>query len=236
MRNVEIYRESELSVDDVLAVGADHVAVATGARWSAELSNGATSEPLAKAGSTAQILTPDDVMDGRLPQGPTLIFDDDNYYMGSVLAEHLRGAGPDVTLVTPADKVSAWSDNTDERWRVQRRLLDLEVGIVTAHALHDVADGEAVLSCVYTGRERPVAAQSVVLVTRRKPNDGLYRDLQRSMEAGAEGAPRSLSRIGDCEAPAIIAAAVYAGHRYARELDTDVNSDNPLKYDRVFSE
>jgi len=236
MRNVEIYRESELSVEDVLAVGADHVAVATGARWSADLSNGATYEPLAKAGSAALILTPDDVMDGRLPHGPTLIFDDDNYYMGSVLAEHMRGAGLDVTLVTPADKVSAWSENTAERWRVQRRLLDLEVGIVTSHDLQKVADGQAVLSCAYTGREHQVAAQSVVLVTRRRPNDGLYRGLQRCMETGAEGAPRSLSRIGDCEAPAIIASAVYAGHRYARELDTDVNSDNPLKYDRVFSE
>ena len=28
-----------------------------------------------------------------------------------------------------------------------------------------------------------------------------------------------LSRIGDCLAPSTIAAAVYDGHRYARELD-----------------
>ena len=236
MGNVEIYRESELTSDDVLAVGADHVAVATGARWSADLSNGAIYQPLAVAGSAPQILTPDDVMDGRLPSGPALIFDDDGYYMGSILAEHLRGAGLDVTLATPADKVSGWSENTAERWRVQRRLLDLEVDIVTSHDLRRVADGEASLGCVYTGREHQVAAQSVVVVTRRRPNDGLYRALQRCMEIGAEGAPRSVTRIGDCEAPAIIAAAVYAGHRYARELDTDVNSDNPLKYDRVFSE
>ena len=31
IRNVEVYRESELTVDDVLAVGAEHVAIATGA-------------------------------------------------------------------------------------------------------------------------------------------------------------------------------------------------------------
>ncbi|MFT5549883.1 MAG: dimethylamine/trimethylamine dehydrogenase, partial [Candidatus Azotimanducaceae bacterium] len=43
-------------------------------------------------------------------------------------------------------------------------------------------------------------------------------------------------RIGDCEAPAIIAAAVFAGHRYARELDTEVDPDNRMKYDRVFYE
>ncbi len=31
--NVEIFRESRLSAEDVFAVGADHVAIATGAHW-----------------------------------------------------------------------------------------------------------------------------------------------------------------------------------------------------------
>jgi len=34
------------------------------------------------------------------------------------------------------------------------------------------------------------------------------------------------------EAPAIIAAAVHAGHRYATELDTMVDNDEPLRHDR----
>jgi len=29
---------------------------------------------------------------------------------------------------------------------------------------------------------------------------------------------------------------VFAGHRYARELDTEVDPDNRIKYDRVFFE
>ena len=74
------------------------------------------------------------------------------------------------------------------------------------------------------------------MVTQRKPNDGLYQELQQRMEAGGEGLPKSVSRIGDCEAPAIIAAAVYAGHRYARELDATIDADNPLKHDRLFFE
>ncbi len=57
---------------------------------------------------------------------------------------------------------------------------------------------------------------SVVMVTARLPNDGLYRAL-----AERQAGPPSLCRIGDCDAPAIIAAAVYAGHRYARELDSN---------------
>ena len=53
------------------------------------------------------------------------------------------------------------------------------------------------------------------------------------MGGDASVRPFTLNRIGDCEAPAIIAAATYAGHRYARELDTTPDIDEPLKHDRV---
>jgi len=236
MPNVEIFRESELTADDILAVGADHVAIATGAHWRTDKYNGSIYETISEPGSSPQILTPDEIMAGRLPQGPTLVYDADHYYMGGVLAERLRDEGLPVMLVTPNEKVSAWGENTTERWRVQRRLLELDVDIVTGHVLNTFDGSEAVLKCAYTGRERRTEVEAVVMVSQRKPNDGLYHDLLERIEAGADGAPLSLTRIGDCEAPAIIAAAVYAGHRYARELDTTVNADNPLKHDRLFFE
>ncbi len=234
MPNVEIFRESELSADDVLAVAADHVAVATGARWRVDKFDGERYQAIAEAGSAAQILTPDDVMAGRLPQGPTLLFDDDNYYLGGVLAERLRREGLQVTLVTPAELVSAWCDFTSDRQRIERRLLELEVDIVTAHDLMSFGDEEALLNCVYTGRERRLAAAAVVMVSQRSPNDALYHEIRRHVDEGSDGAPLSVKRIGDCEAPAIIAAAVYAGHRYARELDTTPDADNPLRHERIF--
>jgi len=36
---------------------------------------------------------------------------------------------------------------------------------------------------------------------------------------GKAGAP-NVARIGDCDAPGAIFAAVYAGHRFAQEIDT----------------
>jgi dimethylamine/trimethylamine dehydrogenase len=39
----------------------------------------------------------------------------------------------------------------------------------------------------------------------------------------------SVTRIGDCNTPSTIAAAVYAGHRYARELDQPVREGVPFK-------
>jgi dimethylamine/trimethylamine dehydrogenase len=58
--------------------------------------------------------------------------------------------------------------------------------------------------------------------------------LQRSLESGGDYRPDSVTRIGDCLTPTIIAGAVFSGHRYARELDTEVDPDNRMKYDRVF--
>ena len=153
--------------------------------------------------------------------------------MGSVLAERLSLEGLTVTLATPADVVSSWSGNTGERARVQGRLLDLGVELITAHELQDVRSGDVTLACSYSGRARSVEADSVVLVGQRSANDVLYQELRKQVEMGAQGIPLSLKRIGDCDAPAIIAAAVYAGHRYAQDLDTDAEREQPVKYDRV---
>ena len=92
--------------------------------------------------------------------------------------------------------------------------------------LYGFEDREATLTCAYTGRDRRIAADAVVMVTARQPNDGLYRALSERLAAEVPAAPMSLRRIGDCDAPAIIAAAVYAGHRYARELDAPGEGSN----------
>jgi dimethylamine/trimethylamine dehydrogenase len=236
MTNVAVYRESDLGPDDVLAVGADHVVVATGAAWRRDGFGRTHPLGMADPGPAERIYTPDDVMAGRLPEGRVLLFDDDHYYMGAVVAERLRAAGLPVTLVTPEDKVAAWATYTAEQARTQKRLLDIDVEIVTAHALSAFDGRGATLSCVYTGRERRVEAGALVLVTARRPDDGLYRAVSQRVAAGAAGAPRTLRRIGDCDAPGIIAAAVYAGHRYARELDGPEGDPARVPHDRVFDE
>jgi dimethylamine/trimethylamine dehydrogenase len=228
MANVEIYRESELGADDVLATEADHVVIATGATWRRDGFGRFHPAGLADPGPAAQIFTPDDIMAGRLPGGRVVLFDDDHYYMGAVIAERLCAEGLPVTLVTPEDKVAAWGSYTAEQIRTQRRLLELGVGIVTAHGLTAFDGGEAVLACAYTGREQRITADAVVMVTARRPNDDLYHALRGRVE--------SLRRIGDCDAPAIIAAAVYAGHRYARELDAPEQDFADVPHDRVFDE
>jgi dimethylamine/trimethylamine dehydrogenase len=133
--------------------------------------------------------------------------------MGGVIAELLRGGGLDVTLVAPDGIVSSWCRLTEEQRRIQARLLAMGVRIEVSTALESVRDDSAVLACAFTGETREVAAGCVVMVTSRAPSDALYHALSERIE---------IARVGDCSAPGTIASAVYAGHRYARELDCEL--------------
>jgi dimethylamine/trimethylamine dehydrogenase len=210
--DVELALGSEVTADEVLGYGFDHVVVATGARWRADaVGRWHTSPPRLEPG--VELLTPDDLLAGRRPAGDrVVVYDDDHYYLGGVLAELLQREGRNVTLLTPASRVSDWTVHTLEQGRIQRRLLELGVEVRTSQALASAGGGTVVAACAYTGRETPLASDALVLVTARLPSDGLARELE---QRGLQG----VRTIGDAWSPSTIAAAVWDGHRYARELD-----------------
>jgi len=233
MPNVEVFRESRLTPDDVFDVAPDHVLVATGATWRNDRFDGEAFRSVVPKGVNADILTPDDVMEGTMPNANTVIvYDEDGYYMGGVVAEKLRAAGKVVTLVTPSDKVSAWAEMTSERWRIRTHLMQLGIKIELSQALESFDGQIAKLVCQYSETEKEIAAGAVVMVTQRIPNDGLYRALEERLQ-DVETKPFSLSRAGDCDAPAIIAAATYAGHKYAQHLGDRTISADKMRHDRV---
>jgi dimethylamine/trimethylamine dehydrogenase len=172
-------------------------------------------------------------MEGRLPSGPTLVYDEDNYYMGGVIAEKLKSAGIDVTFCTPSEVVSEWAGKTSERWRIRAHIMKLGIKTELAQALTAFDGKTATLICQFTGKEKQMPMHSVVMVTQRAPRDELYHNILALVDGEPDKLPFTLTRIGDCEAPAIIAAATYAGHRYARQLEEDVDLDQPLIHDRV---
>ena len=83
----------------------------------------------------------------------------------------------------------------------------------------------------YTDQTRAISANALVMVTARQPNDKLYRALETRRQEDAAIGIRSVTRIGDCEAPALIAASVYAGHRFAREFDMKPDSEISPRYE-----
>jgi dimethylamine/trimethylamine dehydrogenase len=229
MANVEIYFDSHLSADDILTFGFENVALATGSLWRRDGVARAhvVTLPIDPA---MPLFTPDDLMAGRLPQGRVVLFDDDHYYMGGVLAELLASAGIRVTLVTPSAYVSDWARNTLEQGAIHRRLASLGVGIVLNRAVTKIAAGGVATACVYTGQGLELPADAVVLVTSRLAEDGLWRELKARRNEWARNGIRSIKVIGDAEAPGPIAWATYAGHRYARELDAaDIGDALPFR-------
>jgi dimethylamine/trimethylamine dehydrogenase len=236
MPNVDVFLDNNLNAEDALSLGAEHIVVATGSKWRADGFGRYHNKPCPDLGPAEQVFTPNDIFIGRVPQGRAVVFDDDHYYMGSVLAEALVAQGVEVCFVTPENLVSAWGEMTDEQYQTQQRLIQLGVEIITAHGLDEFDGSNARLSCVYTERTRVVAADAVVLVTARIPTDGLYKEIAGKIESDTSGsvpAP-TLDKIGDCDAPAIIAAAIYAGHRYARELGTDREQSAVTRQDKLF--
>ena len=220
--NVEIARGSRLTADEILSYDFDHVAIATGARWRADGAGRwhASAIPLDPA---LPVSTPDDLMTTEaLPGERVVVFDDDHYYMGGVLAERLARAGASVTFVTPAARVSEWTVNTLEQERIQRRLLELDVTVRTCETLVSAGRDHARVACVYTDRERDLPCDALVLVTARLPCDELVGELVARVEPTSGPSVRA---VGDAWCPGTIAAAVWDGHRYAERLDAPDEGD-----------
>jgi len=214
---VDVYLDSELSAAQVLDFGFRHVIVATGARWRRD-GLGRQRTTAFRGSDLPGVVTPDDIMDGQVSEGPVLVYDDDNYYMGSVLALKLRAVGREVTLATNEGRAGHWSRYTAEQEFTIAALIEAGVDIVTNHGLEGFDGTEVRLACVFSGRTMTRPAGSLLSVTSRAPSDGLYFELADDPDRLAKNGIHSVSRIGDCAAPGSIAAAVYAGHRAARRL------------------
>ncbi len=234
MPNVEVYPASRLTAAQVLEFGADHVALATGAHWRQDgYGRHITS---AVPGSDAEhVLTPDAIMAGkRPPKGKTIIFDDDHYYMSSVIAELLRAEGHEVVLTTPATTIAAWTVHTLELGAVQDRMVEAGVELIPTTLLLSIEAGGVHLRDTLRHRDSEMAANGVVMITSRLPDDALYQELAAQPDAVKASGTRTLRAIGDAYGPGPIATAVYEGHRYARDLGQEGEPEFvPFRRERI---
>ena len=228
MDTVEVHRESPMSTEDILEFGFEHVAVATGSYWRRDGVARWHTQPIEIA-EGAQILTPDDLMAGLRPRGQRVVlFDDDHYYMGGVLGELLAKEGYDVHLLTPAPQVSAWTVNTMEVSKIQRRVLRAGITVHSNHTINSVAADHVLAMDVRIDQEVDVAADTVVMVTARLPQDALFLELEGKVGTGLT----SVRAIGDAWAPGTIAASVWQGRRFAEEFDEDLPSNDLVPFRR----
>jgi dimethylamine/trimethylamine dehydrogenase len=218
MGNVDIYRGSSVSAQDVIDFECDHVVIATGARWARQILD-ANAYPAGEIKGDA-VFTPDDILAGAEIEGPVVIYDFDHYYMGSCLAEMLRQQGKKVTIVTPANAVSAWTLMNNELGDIRRRMTELGVGTVFQHYLTGFSDGTVQLASIYRDNDvRSIDCGSLLIVGIRSATDSLHQALKSDADRMANAGIISLRSIGDCRAPGAIAHAVYSGHECARNID-----------------
>ena len=213
MGNVAMYTNSELDADAALSLGTDHIAIATGARWTKRLYSALEipSEPL----DLPQVFTPEDVFAGAVFGDRVLVFDYDNYYLGGVIAEHLATLGKQTHYATPAGHASAWTFMTNELPFVYQALSRSGVTLHTSTNLMRFDGTHAQLQNLFNAEPTELNVDAIVIVGHREPRDALYQSLISSAEGAAHS---SISLVGDALAPGAIVHAVHSGHSFAREL------------------
>ena len=227
--NVETYFDSTLDADSILEFGFENICIATGSKWRRD---GVSRQHVVPFPTSAAmpLFTPDDLMEGASPTGHIVIYDDDHYYMGGVLAELLIQKGCKVTLVTPAAYVSEWTLNTLEQHEIHRRLATMGVTIELNRGVTRIGKDQIETNCMFTDLRRPIGCDGVLLVSSRLENNAVYKDLKAREAEWADAGIKSVKLIGDANAPGPIAWATYAGHRYARELDgEDIGDALPFR-------
>ena len=140
--------------------------------------------------------------------------------MGNCLAEVLRSMGLDVTIVTNASAVSAWTFMNNELSEIRSRMIELGVRVELENTVSAFANGKVELTSIYRDKTvRSIDCTSLVIVGARKPNDALYQELLADPDKLKDAGIEDVRSIGDCRAPGAIVHAVYSGHECARTID-----------------
>jgi dimethylamine/trimethylamine dehydrogenase len=227
LTNVDIYRGNLLAAADILEIQPAHVVIATGARW-ARLLYSPLEIPVGELAGPG-VFTPDDIAAGVQLRNPVVVYDFDNYYMGSALAEHLAKGGHSVTYVTPAGHASAWGVMSNEQPQVHRALFSAGIALHTLSRVTAFEKDTVTLANQFTSSTTSLECASLVIVGTRFANDAPYAELMARKSEFGDAGIHSVTRIGDALAPGALVHAIYSGHRYARELDADAAA---LRYRR----
>ena len=214
MANVALFAQSEMTAGDVLEFGADHVVVATGARWTANLFS--PNEIPVPGIAAPRIYTPEDIAAGVAIEGPVAVFDFDNYYVGSAIAEALAARGLAVSYVTTAGTAAAWGVMTNELSLVHGAFHKAGIAYRTLEMVTGFDGSTLELAQIFSGARSTIAARSLVIVGQRAGGSALHEALAAADLAAA--GIRSLALTGDANAPGAIVHAVYQGHKTAEEL------------------
>lgn len=207
---VKVELGREVTPDLVLAEGPDAVVVATGAVWDRTGVSGLATEPI-PGWDQPHVVTPDQILTGaHAPGRRVLILDDESMWTAPGLAELLADRGHEVEIVTRWFHVMYNIAANVQSLVIFPRLFNKRIRLTPYTYVREI-DGRTVVTFhIFTTEEERREVDTVVVVTAKRSNDGLYRALQ--------GRVPELYAAGDCVAPRWIGEAVYEGHMLARAL------------------
>ena len=223
MSNVDVFLDSTMTAADVVETGASLVGIATGSAWRRDGVGRHTTDAI-PGSDRPHVLTPDDIMGGAEVDGPVVVYEDDHFYMASVVAEKLAADGHAVTVVTPGFTVARFTEFTLELVPIHRRLAEIGVRIVSNHKITRIDVDSVHVSDIYAGTDTTLECNNIIMVAGRTPNTSLYDELA-SKQADSR---QRVYALGDAHAPSTIAAAVYSGHAFARNLTVELDDKAPF--------
>jgi len=195
---VELNRRA--TADDIIAMNADYVILATGAAMEPHPFNGA---------ADGKVISAIDVLNGVLPQGSRMLVMGGGL-IGCEAALYLAQNGKKVTITTRREAGKLGGDISD---RSNRRMLlqmidsgDIEVLSGTIPVRFE----NGVVVARQSGTERTIEADRLIFSGRLMPRNGLAAEL--------EGKVAHLISVGDCVKPDTIMQAVWTSFNAVRLL------------------
>ena len=241
MKNVNVHLNvGKMLADDVLNYGADHVVIATGSYWRGD-GEGPGSTPIPGVDSSLPYcLTPEQIMAGKpVPGKRVLVLDGEGHFVGISLAEMLTDLGKEVTYVCDASEVVEYGVFTLEVANNKRMMFEKGIKTYRNHWLTRVSPGKVSMTYLYkygadltgpeaagavprrdNGGDFEIEIDAVILVTTRRSNDSLFRELKARKAEWAKNEIKDVYRVGDCKAPMQVGQAMWEGHRLGREFDS----------------
>jgi len=217
--NIEIYKESELTLSHINELGIDNIFLATGSSWRKDGIGRSRRKPI-QGLESLKVLTPEEaIKESKNLSGPIVVYDDEQGYLAGVIADHLSSDDHEIIFITPASVVSPWTESTLEQKRIQKSLLVSGVNVICNKIIDKVEGSNVNLQCVFTGEITLLECSAIVMVTERIPNTTLYDQLVEQENSTEDGKTKHIQLIGDAESPGLIADAVFLGHLAAQNFE-----------------
>ena len=203
---VDLRLNTYLDADDIAAIGADTVLMATGSLPDEEGFQKALPHLASLPGLDGNVWSAADVMGRAARLGKrVVVLDEGGHWKGCGTAWTLAEAGHDVTIVTPDGLVGKELLRSAADFPLRRTLAQLGVTFLTESAITQWSPEGATVLSFLTGTSQRIEADSLVLATVNRADTELWRDL------AGQGTRAPL--LGDAHAPRNAALAFHDGRK-----------------------